>query len=245
MYVPRITTVQNSKITNIFKFKILQNCCKDNVAAAGIAAKKSFKGSVKKVFSGLAGPSTDEHEPLLSKEDHTDTEPVANSGTTMINRFWHFIMSLSYFICPCISDAQVIIPANEYPSDVDTKVVTAFDDLHKSQDIHWFRQLQDARHSKEGSIKQLQNTKEERVEKEYNRLIGAVKNESIPTTASYRHQAFVNVRNYIRLEKEKIDREYDRKVDLLYVQHYHRIVEEQIEMLISFWKRMRLTTSST
>lgn len=220
----------------------------ENVFAAGIAAKKSIKGGFEKMFGASASSSTDEREPLLSTDnDACRCEPendccnTANDSSSWISNIVRFIVSLFYFICPCIDDARVIIPVNEYPTDLDAKLVEDFKEFYRSQNVEWFQKLRDTRHSKERAIQQLQNSKEERVEKEYNRLM-AVNNE-LTTTASNRYQAFVNVRDKIRTEKERINQEFDNKTDLLYSHHYHVIVEEQIGLLISFWKKMRLTPS--
>lgn len=222
----------------------LQNYCKDNVVAAGIAAKNTIKGGVKKVFTGRAGPSsTDECEPLMQNEDKThDSEQALESGTannSSSNGFWHFMASLYYSLCPCVNDARVIIPTNEYPPDLDAKLMQTFEDLYATLEADWFQKQVDLRHLKENAVKKLQNSKEERVEKEYKRLMGG--NSDDLSTGSNRHQAFVNVRNAIRMEKEKIDQEYTQKTSLLYRQHYGVVVEAQIEMLVSFWKKMRLT----
>lgn len=246
MLTPVMYIQQPSTTTNISNFShFFQNVCTDNVVAAGIAAKKTIKGSVKKVFLGLTGPSsssTDEQEPLLSNDSHHPTEPVVTVKLrrSMTNNIWRFIVSLYYYLCPCISDARIIIPVNEYPSNMDAKLMEAFDGLCRSQEAEWFQKLVEARQSKEKAILQLQSTKEERIEREYNRLMG-VNSELTGTGSNHRYQAFVNVREIIKSEKDKICREYDRRAELLYSHHYNVIVEEQCQMLVSFWKKMRLT----
>lgn len=195
------------------------------------------------MFHGLVRQSTssssvEERKPLLAKEGVSSAK--IDSGTTNeSSSFRRFIVSLYYFICPCINDARVIIPVAEYPFDLDAKLAQALNELYKSLEADWFRKLNEAKESKEQAISALHDSKEERVEKEYNRLIGV--NVGLTSTASAnRYQAFVNVRNYIRLEKEKVNEKFDRKVDLLYLEQYYVIVEEQFETLISFWKKMRL-----
>lgn len=213
------------------------------MVAAGIAAKKSIKSNVKKVFVGLAGPSTDEQEPLLSNDSRNSESVVVSveHSPSMMHNVRRFIVSLYYYLCPCVNDARVIIPVNEYPSNMDAKFMEAFDDLCKSQEAEWFQKLVDAKHAKEKAILQLQSTKEERVEKEYNRLMGVKSELTATAPMNHRYQAFVNVREIIKLEKDKISRLYDRKAEALYFHHYHVIVEEQMELLVSFWKKMRLT----
>lgn len=196
------------------------------------------------MFPGRAGPSSaDECESLLQNEAKThDSEQLLETATasnSSSNSIWHFMVSLYYSLCPCVNDARVIIPTNEYPPDLDAKLMQTFEDLYATLEADWFQKQVELRHLKENAIKKLQNSKEERVKKEYKRLMGG--NCDDLSTGSNRHQAFVNVRNVIRMEKEKIDQEYDQKTSLLYSQHYRVVVEAQIEMMISFWKKMRLT----
>ncbi len=239
------TNTQPRKCLKVFV--IFQDHCMDNVVAAGSAASKSIKGSVKKMFHGLGGQSSssssiDEREPLLSKEcdpQHCGSIHNVTDTSTGTNHIWRFIVSVYYFLCPCINDARVILPVNEYPDDLDAKLIEEFEDIYKSMEADWFQKLDQARQSKERAIQHLQDTKEERIEKEYNRLIG--KNVDLTSTAASRYQAFNNVRNYIRLEKDRLNQEFEQKTDLLYYQHYHVIVAEELDMLVSFWKKMRFT----
>lgn len=203
------------------------------------------------MFFGGEGSSTStiderEREPLLGKDHDThNSEPerindnhTVNDNSSTANNIWRFIISLFYFVCPCIDDARVILPVSEYPSDMDAKFAEAFQAFYESQNVDWFQKLAEAKHSKEVAIKQLQNSKEERVEKEYNRLMGV--NKDGAAGGSNRFQAFVNVRDSIRVQKDKINQEYEQKMDLLFFQHYFVIIEEQMEMLISLWKKLRL-----
>lgn len=227
------------------------NCISDDVLAAGYSAKNSIKDRFKKMVVGLAGPSssTDERRPLLSQEaNNTDhhTEPpkrrvTVNARSSCMNNTWRFIVSLFYFVCPCIDDERVILPVNEYPTDLNERFVEEIEELFQSLNAEWFQKLDDAKQSKEMAIRQLQHSKEERVEQEYNRLMAG--NKDLTSTAVNRLQAFINVRDNIRLEKEKLNEEFDNETDWLCYRHYHVIVEEEIEMLISFWKKMRLTPS--
>jgi len=49
------------------------------------------------------------------------------------------------------------------------------------------------------------------------------------------------VNSSIRAKKNEINKEYDRKLDEYYVQHYEKIIEDEIKMLTLFWKKVRLT----
>ncbi|XP_037034721.1 uncharacterized protein LOC119073396 [Bradysia coprophila] len=231
----------------IFNVVAGDNSCIDNVVVAGSAATKSIKGSVKKVFNAGASSSSssgDERTPLLPKDhDGQHFEPAitcnGSNRHSSGNNIWRFLVSLFYSLCPCINEGKVILPVNEYPVDFDAKLAAAFDHLYKSLDEDWFQKLIKARRAKQNEITQLQNTKEERVEKEYSRLVGV--NSDLSSTAANRFEAFANVREFIRVEKEKINREFDRKTDQLYEEHYDVVVEEQFKMLVSFWKKMRLS----
>ncbi|KAG4075294.1 hypothetical protein HA402_003085 [Bradysia odoriphaga] len=231
----------------IFNVIAGDNSCIDNVVVAGSTATKSFKGSVKKVFNAGASSSSlsgDERAPLLPKNhDAQHSEPAitydrSDNRQSSGNNIWRYLVSLFYSLCPCINEERVIIPVNEYPIDFDAKLAAAFDNLYKSLEEDWFQKLIKARRAKQNEITQLQNTKEERVEKEYSRLVGV--NSDLSSTAANRFEAFANVREFIRVEKEKINQEFDKKTDQLYMEHYDVVVEEQFKMLVSFWKKMRL-----
>lgn len=220
----------------------------DNVVLAGSVATKSLKGNVMKMFSGLTAPtlssssSSDEREPLLRRKNASRTSIDNNGASTgCTSSLMRFFVSL-FFLCPCINDSRVIIPVDEYPLDLDAKLARSFESLCATVEADWFRKLDDARHTKEQSIKRLHNSKEERVEKEYARLIGTNANLTLTSTSSRRFQAFANVREFIRRDKDRINAEFERSVEQLYLQHYNDIVDKECEMLISFWKRVRLAS---
>lgn len=238
-----------TKTAEIYIFEILQISCVDNAIVAGSAATKSVKGSVKKLFNAGASTSSstssiDERTPLL-EHDPPNSGPVTNSTAnrrSSSNRIWRFFVSLFYSFCPCVGEGSIIVPVSEYPVDLDAKLAKAFVHLYKSLDEDWYQKLIEVRRSKHMTIKQLQHTKEERVENEYRRLVGI--NSDLSSTAANRFLAFANVREFIRVETENITHEFERKTDQLCMEHYDVVVEEQFEMLISFWRKIRLSPNS-
>ncbi|KAJ6644247.1 hypothetical protein Bhyg_09214 [Pseudolycoriella hygida] len=222
------------------------NYCKDNVAAAGIAAKKSLKKNVKKVVDSIvASSSTGERRPLLQRDEESHKEQVRAVGSEEIdsedrNRLGHFVVSFFYFICPCVKDATVIIPVNEYPPDLDEKFAKALKALHRSFEAEWYRKRTEERHLKGQMLKQLKDTKTERVKKEYQRLM-ATNSEAAPTNTN-QYKAFSNVTKNIRMEKETIEREFEFRMNSFDDHLNCVIVDKQMETLLSLWKKMRLTS---
>lgn len=217
----------------------------------GIAAKKSVQNGLKKVLSCRAGTSSsDESRPLLTKEKDvysSQQERVIGHNTgnddssRTSNGFWSFLISLFFFLCPCINDTRVKLPVERYPPDFDMRIVEAFEQLYKSLLIKWFEQLEEAQHLKQESLQRLQNEKDILVKKEVVRLMSDKKDVS-STMSKYNYAlARMNVRANITMAKKRINDEYIRKLDELHIEQYDVIVEEQIKMLMSFWKKVRLT----
>lgn len=215
----------------------------NDVAAVGIAAKKSFQDIVKKVISTRAGTSSDENEPLLSNgydEGRARGHGTGNDYSSK-NTFWRFLVSLFYYICPCVNGTTVILPVNRYPHDLDMKLRKAFEKLYASLGFEWLHKLHEVERLKKEALQKLQNEKEGLVQKEVIRLTKDKKDISLTTSKANYAVAILHVRADMKARRERINVEYKRKLDELFVPHYDTIIEEQINMLILFWKTIRLT----
>lgn len=134
-----------------------------------------------------------------------------------------------------------MLPVTSYPPDLDTRILEVFEQLYKLLSLQWLQKLDEVHQLKEEELLKIQNQKEDLVKKDIIRLMSDKKESSSATSKAYNVLARLNMRTKIKLEKKRIDDEYNRKFDELFNQHYDVVIEEQIKMLILFWKKIRLS----
>lgn len=203
------------------------------------------------IFSGnkktAAGQSSaDENSTLFQGE----TDDNRNRRSSKRNIFWRFFISLFYFCCPCVNNMRVILPVEQYPPDLDMKMMEGFQELHNELGAKWILKFDEAQHNKAEALAEIAKEKEKLVKKEYRRLSREKKDLSGTTSdpmlsrnisnsqeKNHLANARLNVHSIMTAKKKAINENYPDVLQELYNRHYDIIISEQIKTLISIWKQ--------